>query len=304
VRQVLACGLLALSCATFAAPERAWRERPYVWAHEGRVELLSCRWTLDAPIGVSVNGNATPEEEHALDAALRAWEATLPGLRLPRAGAGSASIRVSFLDAPVQRADGTLGTGRTVADCRLDAAGARAALVAASVEISRRTPPDWRGRERALSPEERTGALVHELGHALGVAGHAEAADDPLRAGPEAARRAGARALAGEPLASPSLAGLYARAPGELLASAQVEEWRTVEVDRLATLARAHELDGPYLRAGDAVGRIFWRDEHGREWGFLVAGLAQLARHPTQLLLLPEASTRGALPRRSGGLTP
>jgi hypothetical protein len=298
VRRALACGLLALSCATVAAPERAWRERPYVWAHEGRVELRSCRWTLEDPIGVSVAGSATPEDEHALDAALRAWQAALPGLRLPRAGAGAASIRVGFLDAPVQRADGTLGTGRTVADCRLDAAGASAALVAASVEVSRRSPPDWRGRERALSPEERTGALVHELGHALGVAGHAAAADDPLSAGPEAARRAGARALAGEPVASASLAALYARAPGELLASAPVEEWRTVEVDRLAALARAHQLDGPYLRAGDAVGRIFWRDERGREWGFLVAGLAQLARDPTQLLLLPEASTRGALPRR------
>lgn len=304
MRRALAAGLLALSCATFAAPERAWRERPYVWAHEGRVELLSCRWTLDAPIGVALAGSATPEEEHALDAALRAWEVTLPGLRLPRAGVGSASIRVSFLDAPLPRADGTLGSGRTVADCRLDASGARAALVAASIEISRRTPPDWRGRERALSPEERTGALVHELGHALGVAGHAEAMDDPLCAEHEAARRAGARALAGEPLPSPSLAALYAQAPGAPLASAQVEEWRTVEVDRLAALARAHRLDGPYLRAGDAVGRIFWRDERGREWGFLVAGLAQLARDPTQLLLLPEASTRGALPRRGSGPTP
>jgi len=304
VRRALALCLLALACATVAAPERAWRERPYVWASEGRVELLSCRWTLDDPIGVTLAGSATPEEEHALDAALRAWEATLPGLRLPRAGAGSASIRVSFLDAPVPRADGTLGSGRTVADCRLDAAGARAALVAASVEISRRTPPDWRGRERTLSPEERTGALVHELGHALGVAGHAAAADDPLGAGPEAARRAGARALAGESLESPSLAALYARAPGERLASERVEEWRTAELDRLAKLANAHELDGPYLRAGDAVGRIFWRDERGREWGFLVAALAQLARDPTQLLLLPEANTRGALPRRSGALKP
>jgi hypothetical protein len=145
---------------------------------------------------------------------------------------------------------------------------------------------------------------VHELGHALGVAGHAPDPADALSASPEAARRAGARALAGEPVASPALAALYARAPGELLASARTEEWRTAELDRLARLARANELDGPYLRAADAAGRIFWRDARGREWGFLVAGLAQLARDPAQLLLLPEASTRGALPRRKDPVTP
>jgi hypothetical protein len=290
--------LLAVACATFAAPERAWRERPYVWASAGRVELLTCRWTLDAPIGVALADDATPDEERALDAALGAWQAALPGLRLPRTGAGAAGMRVRFLDAPVARADGSLGTGRTVADCRLGAAGARGALVAAQLEIARRTPPDWRGRERALSPEERTGALVHELGHALGVAGHAPGATDPLSAAPEAARRAGARALAGEPIASPTVATLYARPSAELLASAPVEEWRTLELDRLARLARANQLDGPYLRAGDEVGRIFWRDERGREWGFLVASLAQLAEDPTQLLLLPEANTRNALPRR------
>jgi hypothetical protein len=293
---VLAC--LALSCASFGAPERAWRDRPYVWAKEGVVELSGCRWTLADPIPVALDPDATPEEAHLLDAALRAWEGALPGLRLLRVDAGAAGIKVRFVAAPPPRADGTRGTGRTVADCRLGVAGARAALVAASVEVARTAPPDWRGRERALGAEESAGALVHELGHALGVAGHARSADDPLCGTPEAARRAGARALAGETLASPSVAALYALAPGEVVATAHVDAWRTAELDRLARLARTNQLDGPYLRAGEEVGRIFWRDERGREWGFLVAGLAELARDPTQLLLLPEASTRGALPRR------
>jgi hypothetical protein len=298
VRRWAALALLGLACATAGTPERAWRERPYVWAREGRVELLACRFTLDQPVGVALGSAASREEEHALDAALRSLERGLPGLRLPRAPAGAAAIHVAFADAPVARADGTLGTGRTVADCRLGAAGARAALVAARVTISRRAPPDWRGRERALSAEERAGALVHELGHALGVAGHAPGADDALSASSAAVRSAGARALAGEPVASATLAALYARAPGEVLAAARAEEWRTAELDRLARLAESNALDGPYLRAADATGRIFWRDAQGREWGFLVAGLAQLARDPTQLLLVPEANTRGALPRR------
>jgi hypothetical protein len=299
-----AAAALALACATAGAPERAWREHPYVWASEGRVELLACRWTLDAPVGVALAGPATAAEEHALAAALRSVEAALPGLRLVRAPAGAAAIRVAFEDAPVARADGTLGRGRTVADCRLGAGGAYAALVAASVTVSRRAPPDWRGRERVLSAEESAGALVHELGHALGVAGHAPAADDALAASADASRRAGLRALAGQPVASAALAALYARAPGERLASAQTEAWRTAELDRLARLAAAAGLDGPYLRASDAAGRIYWRDAQGRELGFLVPGLAQLARDPTRLLLLPEASTRGALRRPPKPATP
>jgi hypothetical protein len=299
-----AVAALALACATAGAPERAWRERPYVWASEGRVELLACRWAGAAPVGVALAGRATREEEQALDAALRSLSAGVPGLALARAPDGEGAIRVAFADGPVARADGTLGTGRTTADCRLGAADAPAELVAASVTIARRAPPDWRGRERALAPEERAGALVHELGHALGVGGHATSADDALTASPEALLRAGARALAGEPVTSAALAALYARAPGERLATARTDEWRTAELDRIAKLARANGVDGPYLRAGDAVGRIFWRDEQGREWGFRVVGLAQLARDPTRLLLLPEEGTRGAVPRRKGAVTP
>ncbi len=208
---------------------------------------------------MSLAGSATREEEHALDAALRAWEGALPGPRLLHTGAGS--IRVRFVDAPVARADGTLGTGRTVADCRLDLerGDARAALAAASIEVARRTT------RSAPTPRPRAAPACARS-----------------RASPSRAHRS-----------PPST-----RALGERLARAEVERWRTFELDRLAKLARARRLDGPYLRAGDAVGGIFWRDARGREWGFLVPGLAQLARDPTQLLLLPEANTRGALLRR------
>jgi hypothetical protein len=71
-----------------------------------------------------------------------------------------------------------------------------------------------------------------------------------------------------------------------------------MELDRLGRLAAAHSLDGPFLRAGEGAGRIFWRDARRREWGFLVVGLGELARDPSRLLLVPEANTRNALPRR------
>ena len=299
MRGALLLPVLALACASLPVPERAFRERPYVWGHEGRVELSSCRWLLDAPIGVELASGASPEEERAFGRVLEALHGVLPGLRLFPVPAGAAQISVRFVDAPLARSDGTLGDGRSIVDCRLGVAGTRAALVAAQVEIARSAPPDWRGRERLLTLEERSGALLHELAHAFGAPGHAAGGDDLLVSSPAATRRAGARALAGEPLASATLVALYARPPGELLQSAAVEAWRTFELDRLGRLAAAHSLDGPFLRAGEAAGRIFWRDVRGREWGFLVVGLAELARDPSLLLLVPEANTRNALPRRA-----
>jgi hypothetical protein len=295
--RALAWLLVAVSGCAALAPRDALRERPYVWARAGQLELRSCRWSGAEPIGVALASGASVAEERVLDVALASLTGVGPGVRFLRVSESAASIRVRFVDAPVARADGTPGTGRTIADCRLDAAGARAGLVAAEIELARSTPAGWRGQTRALSPEELTGALLHELAHALGVAGHAGRGDALLSAAPEAARRAGARALAGEKSVSPALAALYARPAGEVLVRASVEGWRTQELDRLAELAAAHALDGPYLRAGDVSGRIFWRDAAGREWGFLVPDLAGLARDPRRLLLLPEVATRNALPR-------
>jgi hypothetical protein len=290
--------LAALAGCASLLPQDPLRARPYVWASAGQVELLACRWAGEAPIPVTLAPGASPAEERALDTALASLTGVGPGVRFLRVGADAATLRVRFVDAPVTRADGTPGTGRSIADCALAASGAHAALVAAEVELARRTPADWRGAPRALSAEERMGALLHELAHALGVAGHAAYGDDLLAAAPEAARRVGRRALAGEKLASPALAALYARPSGEVLVRQPVEAWRTRDLDRLAKLAAEQGVGGPYLRAGDLSGRIFWRDAAGREWGFLVADLAHIARDPRRLLLLPEAATRSALPRR------
>lgn len=297
--RALAALLAAVSGCAALAPGDALRARPYVWAAAGQVELLTCRFTGDAPIGVWLAPDASAGEARVLDAVLASLTGVGPGVRFLRVGEGAASIRMRFVAAPVARADGTPGTGRTIADCRLGASGARAALVAAEIELARTTPPDWRGEPRALAPEELAGALLHELGHALGVAGHAARGDALLDAAPEAARRLGRRALTGEKTASPTLAALYARPSGELLARLPVDPRRTRELDRMARLAASHALDGPYLRSGDVSGRIFWRDASGRrEWGFFVADLAAVARDPARLLLLPEAATRGALPAR------
>jgi hypothetical protein len=87
---------------------------------------------------------------------------------------------------------------------------------------------------------------------------------------------------------------------GEVLARRSVEAWRTAALDRLTARAAERGLDGPYLRAGDRSGRIFWRDAAGREWGFRVPGLAVLANDPAGLLLVPDAAARAELASEPG----
>ena len=63
-------------------------------------------------------------------------------------------------------------------------------------------------------------------------------------------------------------------------------------------LAFEHGLDGPFVRVGTVgMGRIFWRDAAGREYGLQVVRYPEVVRDPRELLLLPEARTRRALPR-------
>ena len=235
MRELVALGVALASCALAAlascalAPGDVLRARPYVWASAGEVELRSCRWSTESPIEVALAPGASAAEERVLDAALASLTEVGPGVRFQRARGGS--LRVRFVDGAITRADGSPGTGRTVADCRLEPP---TRLVAAQLEVARHTPPDWRGRTPALADDELAGALLHELAHALGVAGHAARGDELLAAAPEAARRASRRALEGERSRSPALAALYARPTGEVLARRPVEAWRTAELDRLA----------------------------------------------------------------------
>ncbi len=270
---------------------------PYLWPRDGVLNFLSCRWSVATPIGVAVSG-ATPDEAAALERALRAWGQAGLGVRFSRAPWEEASVRVAFVDDPVPRADGSLGQGRSIADCLLAPQDLpRSGLVLVRVTLARHKPPDLLSRTRELSESERMGALLHELGHALGFQGHVRG-DDPLSREPERVRRWGERVLAGEPLASGALAALYATAePVGVLAQRPLAAARTHFVDRLARLAASEPTHGPFLRVGDGAARVFWRDARGREYGVQIHQPTRLARRPEALVLLPERATRDALLR-------
>ncbi len=267
---------------------------PVVWAEDGSVALRTCRWPDGASLAVALDGAPTRDERADLARALEAWSQVGLALELRMEAPDeedAAPLRVRFRDEPPERDAGALGVGLATADCRRDGPGALV-LDRARVEIARRVGPDWRGHFRPLSPDERLGALVHELGHALGFAGHARAGEGPMVAAPEAIRRIGRNVRRGGRLRAPGLRALYALPSGSLRRRVAVARWRTEAVDGFRPLARSTGLRGPWLRAGDRVARIFWRRPDGEPLGFLVPELRNVARDPQAIVVVADRALR------------
>lgn len=280
------------------------RVHPYVMPAQGAVTLFLCRWRTAAPITVSLPSDARPEELRLIRQALRAWEEAGLSVRFVPSPGPRPEIVIEILDEAVPTARGP-GSGNTIADCLLEDPSELAApkerlsaeLYFASVRVARRTPPDARGVARALTDAELTGALVHELGHALGWQGHLRRGASAMRADVEALRILGQRVLDGEPLGDAALGALYALPSGVVLARAPADRWRTDLVDRMSRVAGAHGMQGPFVRVGDAAARIFWLDAGGAQYGLQLINLDEILRDPSRAVVVPEARVRRVLPR-------
>jgi hypothetical protein len=263
------------------------RTMPYLYPAAGRITWFVCRHDTSLPLLVSLVGDSSADEEAALEAALATLARSVADLRFVRVPPEEAAVHVEFVEGLVAREQGQ-DQANTIADCRL-AAPARAAdlstplaasLERARIRIGRGGPQDALGRERRLSRAELTGVLIHELGHALGLPGHREGSGIMTRNLAALARLGGA-ALERERIYAPALTALYRM---------------THLVDRMARLAEGSDVEGPFVRVGDTVARIFWRDSKAREYGVQIVLLEELLRHPEGLVILPEARTRRALP--------
>jgi hypothetical protein len=278
------------------------RTMPYLYPAAGRITWFVCRHDTSLPLLVSLVGDSSADEEAALEAALATLARSVADLRFVRVPPEEAAVHVEFVEGLVAREQGQ-DQANTIADCRL-AAPARAAdlstplaasLERARIRIGRGGPQDALGRERRLSRAELTGVLIHELGHALGLPGHREGSGIMTRNLAALARLGGA-ALERERIDAPALTALYRMPQGAVLAQATVSRARTHLVDRMARLAEGSDVEGPFVRVGDTVARIFWRDSKAREYGVQIVLLEELLRHPEGLVILPEARTRRALP--------
>lgn len=271
-------------------------------ARDGQVVLFLCRWSTEKPIPIALPLDSSDEEQRAIDDVLRAWEGADLGVRFVKVDGGRTSITLEWYDGPVTTPAG-LDVGNTVTDCLLRDAEAvggaslRAELVSATVRISRRSSPGWRGEPHVLSAEELRGVLLHEMGHALGFSGHAKRGDTVMVNEVDAIRAAGSRLLSGDAFRDATLEALYRQPNGQVLRREAVERWRTDRVDRMAALAERNDLSGPYLRTGETRSRVYWVTERGDEYGLVLVNLVETLRRPERVLVAPEARTRRALPR-------
>ncbi len=288
---------LAAGCAT---PEPLTQLHAYVWAAQEEVRVFLCRWPDGARVGVSLPQQGPEAMREAAAAALAAWQRVDLPIDLVEEVPERAQIEVRLVDGAIRRDDGRAGSGRGFADCRVGEGGPDQ-LHGARVEVAVRSAPDARGHIHEHTPEVVAGTVLHELGHALGYQGHPRGGrDEPMVREADALRRLGRRVLAGKRIDSPEVRALYARPTGATLLRAPVSRWRTEPVDQLAPLARADGLEGPFVRSGDAWGRILWRGAAGQELGIWLPNLLEAYDDPTRILLVPDPASRERIERGAG----
>jgi hypothetical protein len=239
---------------------------PHFVPAEGELVLFLCRWATERPVPVVLPPDADPDERAMLRRALAAWAAAGLGLRFREVAATEEGIVIRFVrtgDEGPQPA----GAGDTLADCRVRGRPAPGAPPAAPLDarlrlasvLLRRDQPDWLGRPLPLGPDERLGAALHELGHALGFSSHVASGDSVLRSSPEIARRQGAAVRRGEWTGDANVAALYAVPSGVVVGRRPLAAEQASVFARLGSAARAAGMAGPYTRVGDRSARLFYR---------------------------------------------
>lgn len=159
--------------------------------------------------------------------------------------------------------EGPRGVGDTLVACNVsNRADVAFGTLTSAVIRMRSTVLDQIDEAVAVAAEDWTGALMHELGHALGFQGHLGGGRSVLLLDQSELRRAGRSALAGKDWRDETLAALYEIVPGRRLGrrplSARSQRWRAgLEV------ASGEQGDGPFARVGDRHAELEWQSASG-----------------------------------------
>jgi hypothetical protein len=229
---------------------------PYAIASEGELVFFVCHWPLDAPLRVSLPPDANADERSLFDKALRAWEGVLPGLRFTVVE-GSAQIRLRF------RETGPEGA-RTAADCEVTPPFAgdplRARLVSAQIDLRRAERDPW-GKVVELAKNQVLGTVTHELGHALGLQGHAQRGKSVMVRETFAIEKIGENLndeKKPKPLQEPAMQALYSLPTGTVIERRRLADGATASIDAIAARGRAQGAESITVRVGDHTAAVRW----------------------------------------------
>lgn len=261
------------------------------------VSLVACRFAAPAAIRVRTAGPgwADAPGAKALSALASAIEPFGLALRPVASGDFEIGIEAFLADGP----ELPEGLGDTLVECdvapRADAPGVRGRILRAEVRM-RRSGRDAVGRVRIARDEEWTGALLHELGHALGFAGHAAAGDSMLVRDEFTLRAIGRGVLRGEPLDDATLRALHALEPGEALGSRRLApadgDWvRAVRALDRSWRAAGGERAAVVASVGDREARWSLRYADGRRLGLRFPGWPERLREGREILVFPDRET-------------
>ena len=151
---------------------------PELLPDENGLSLFLCRWSKHEPIPVYLPPDALDRERQLWQTALRAWESAGLGISFI-----TAQKRPSYGIELIFRSPGQSrpkGTGDALADCRMASSSPSsqgAKSLGGPPELGFDTPQPQSAfmegrRNRPGRRIELLGAMLHELGHALGFSGH------------------------------------------------------------------------------------------------------------------------------------
>lgn len=276
---------------------------PYPAPFDAGYELVSCRWDTDGPIPVRLR--LTGERLRWARHAVESLSAGTPGIDLAiealpspsRSSSGDIDV-IDVIEMGLVESlgdDAPIGVGDTLVACDVASREDPAFGTLGGAEIRMRSSVlDQIDEVVAISAEDWTGALMHELGHALGFQGHLRAGHSILIRDESELRRAGRAALAGELWRDETLAALYRIAPGRRLG------WRSSTAESRRWLAAIEaaigpQRSGPRARVGDRHAQLEWRSEEGAVLRLHLPFWSRQLRAGEELVALASASTRSAL---------
>ena len=289
---------------------------PYPVPDSSGIDLVSCRWPSESPIRVRLNlsGDRLDWASRAIESLSRGMpslDLEVEGRNLEKDFEGLPSRRIEIFERDVSGGDGPMGVGDTLLICDVSMRTNASFGTPIRAEIQMRSSVMNQIDERVVvSAEDWTGALMHELGHALGFQGHLRSGRSVLVRDQSHLRRIGRQVLAGEPWFDETLEALYRLEPGQLLGrrklSSESLRWlNRIEQYRSHSAKASDAGSGPRASVGDRHGRLEWMLEGGVRLRLHFPFWSRQLQSRAPVVAFPGTDTRDALaPKRARTSSP